>query len=51
MLNMQVEDEMKSTIEMAREAGGREECAKVCDELQDFGGLEPDHCAAAIRVR
>ena len=29
----------------------REACAKVCDELQEFGGLEPDHCAAAIRGR
>ena len=29
----------------------REECAKVCDELQDIPATEPHHCAEDIRAR
>jgi uncharacterized membrane protein len=29
----------------------REECAKVCDELQDVPATEPRHCAEDIRAR
>lgn len=29
----------------------REECAKVCDGLQDVPATEPRHCAADIRAR
>jgi len=29
----------------------REECAKVCDELQDVPATEPHHCAEDIRAR
>lgn len=29
----------------------REECARVCDELQDVPATEPRHCAQDIRLR
>lgn len=32
-------------------ADEREQCAKVCDELQDVPATEPRHCAEDIRAR
>jgi hypothetical protein len=29
----------------------REECAKICDKLQDDIATEPKHCAESIRAR
>ena len=32
-------------------AAEREECAKVCDDHEQYPSLTPRHCAAAIRAR
>lgn len=32
-------------------AAEREECARICDELQTVPATEPRHCAADIRAR
>jgi hypothetical protein len=32
-------------------ADEREQCAKVCDDLQDVPATEPRHCAEDIRTR
>ena len=32
-------------------ADEREQCAKVCDDLQDVPATEPRHCAEDIRAR
>ena len=44
---------MKAVADAVAEevAAEREECARICDELQTVPATEPRHCAADIRAR